>query len=96
MKYFSYISNSYSLKNSLEKAIYAVLCDINRQVIDETEVEAFQRNITEQVEHLNKAFHRCKPCRIEWWAPRYSKDDKDFHLQLGGGICNFHLYATKN
>lgn len=99
MKYFSYISNEYSLKNSLEKAVYALLQQNNRQVIDASEVETFKEKILQDIEVLNKQNPRCRPFKPDWYMPHFSEARGDAYLRLGGlnnPVCNFHIYHSKN
>jgi hypothetical protein len=96
MKYFSYISNTYSLKNSLEKAVFGLLCQENRKIIDEENVQAFKDNISKRVKELNASFPRCKPITIDWYQPQLLKDDKDIHLHMSAAICNYHLFNSNS
>lgn len=93
MYYFSYISNSYSCKNKLEEAVYQQLRTFNRRVIPNDQLDTFKKDILEAIEASNQAHPRCKPVKATFWCS--GMGDRDFVLSMGGGICNFNIYASK-
>lgn len=95
MKYFSYIGNTLSTSNKLQKAFVDYICANNRLVVDETEVETFKQNILDGIAKLNAEHPRCKPIRADWWMPSFKEEDKDTHLHSGGFI-QFALLASKH
>jgi hypothetical protein len=97
--YLSFIGQTYTLKNSLEKAFLEMIKNENRKLIPSHELGLFQNRIIEAVHALNKSFPRCKPINVSWYSNRaYSCDQAgkyaDHFLSIGASICTFHLYAS--
>lgn len=91
MKYFSYTSNSLTLKNKLEIAVHDYLKDNERQVIPALEVKKFKEKIVKRIDELNKTHIRCTPVKVQW----DSWNNKDYSLS-GAHFCSFHLFASNN
>jgi hypothetical protein len=93
--YLIKIDISYSLQNSLQKAIHAYLKSIDRQVIDTSQLRKVKADILKQIEDLNKTNSRCKPIEAHWngWNDNKFEPD-DHHLQIGSGtICHLTIYG---
>jgi signal recognition particle receptor subunit beta len=93
MHFFSYISNSYACKNKLEKEILAFLKTQERLVISANELDSFKANILSSIADCNDNNNRCNPIKAYWWV---GHKEKDYHLSMGGGVANFHLYESIN
>lgn len=93
MKHFTYIANTYSLRNSLEKAIYTFLESKSRLIIPHDQLGDFKNSIIQGIQVLNEQFPRCKPLQATWG---YGTKHEDLYLWIGTGtICNFHIYSSK-
>jgi hypothetical protein len=92
--YASYISNSYSLKNNLEKQVYNLLEKHNRIAILPEKLADFRKDLLTKIEVLNQENKRCKPIKAYWNSTKrdYNENRDDFGLGLSSGICNFYIY----
>jgi hypothetical protein len=92
--YASYISNSYSLKNNLEKQVYELLKQNNRIAILPEKLESFRNNLLTKIEGLNQQNKRCKPIIASWnsYKKSFGENKDDYGLTLTAGICNFYIY----
>ena len=93
MHYFSFISNTYSCKNKLEKDILAFLKTQDRTIIPAREIGIFKANIDLGIAKINATHLRCKSIKTYWWMV---DRETEINLGMGGGIANFHLYASIN
>lgn len=95
MNYFSYIPADYSLRNSLQKAVFSFLQANDRKIIPADEAEEFKKGILTGIKELNSIHPKCHPVQAHWENQGVSKGD--FTLWIGVGIiCRFHLYLSKN
>lgn len=93
MAYFSYIGYTHSPANRLHEAVLSFLQTQNRQIITDENVETFKKEILDNIEELNKANPRCKPIEAEMCSPL---TNGDIYLHMGGIICQFSIYKSKN
>ena len=98
--YFAMITQTYVLKNSLEKAFFEMLKGENRSLISSFDLKSFQDKIIQATHSLNQKFPRCKPLNVHWYSNgsySVSEEEKhpDYFLSIGSSICSFHLYAAK-
>lgn len=93
MYYFSYISMGYTCKNTLYKAVYALLASKERMIIPADEIETFKSGIEKDIDALNKRFARCNPIKPVWNTKYHSND---FQLWMGANVvCTFNLYTSQ-
>lgn len=94
MMYLSYITNSYSLKNSLEKAVYEFLLSKERVLIAPEDLKRFKVDLLLGIEKLNEQNRRCRPVEPSWNV----HDHKGFddHSLWINGICNYYIYASRS
>lgn len=92
MHYLTVQGHTLSLKNNLEKEIYALIKDNDRFIIADNKMDEFKKEIVAKIEELNKKNPRCKPIKASWWTDTFTKD---IHLS-GMGPINFSLYKSKN
>lgn len=98
--YLAMITQTYVLKNSLEKAFFEMLKSENRSLISSSDLKSFQGKIIQATDSLNQKFPRCKPLNVHWYSNvSYSVSEEqkhsDYFLSIGASICSFHLYAAK-
>jgi hypothetical protein len=101
--YFSYISNRYTLKNKLHKAVYELLVSQERVIIEADKFKEFKKYIISSIERCNAAYPRCTPLKPEWSDEAHvnvtynsaERPYEDCALYLGYGVCNFYLYQSK-
>lgn len=92
--YVTYISNTYSLKNSLEKQVYELLTKNNRIAITPQNLDSFKKGLLEKIECLNNENKRCKPVKATWFGHKkqYGENRDDYSLSIPQGICYFYIY----
>ncbi|MGB4776006.1 MAG: hypothetical protein WBP45_12585 [Daejeonella sp.] len=91
MRYFSYITHTYSINNNLERAILQLLKGYNRKIITSVELPEFKKMIIGCIDQLNQAHPRCKPFKVSWG----NSEKVDTHLSGIYGICHFYLYEEQ-
>lgn len=91
--YMSYIANTYSTKNRLEKAVAEFLQSNNRILISKDKIVDFKTKIIEGISQLNQNHDRCNPIEV-YWDERYT-DTKDAILRISNGICRFQIHHIR-
>jgi len=89
-KYFSRITADYwTIKNTAHKEIRAVAQDMDRRIIDHTQVIAFGQEFATRIDEINKQNRRCKDLPLE---AATSHNKIDYYFNVSG---NFILYLFK-
>ena len=95
--YLFRMSQSYSLKNKLEKAVYEYLKSISGSLIEAQYLNEVKSKIISKINELNAEHKRCKPIH-----PNFSNFDRfsgitDQSSTLEGvwGICVFKIHKSE-
>lgn len=92
--YLFRMSQSYSLKNKLEKAVYEYLKSISGSLIEAQYLNEVKSKIISKINELNAQHKRCKPIH-----PNFSKFDgfvdKSSLLEGVWGVCIFRVYQCE-
>lgn len=82
-KYITRVSQVYSAKNKLEKAIQEFIKTNDRLLIDGKDLSQFKNQIIQHINFLNEEHRRCSSKRSSWFNSSSDSKIKDFGL---GGI----------
>lgn len=85
--YITYLGQTYSAKNQLEKAILEYLKSIDRTLVQDEDFTTFTSNLKTKIKSLNEKFPRCAPKAVKLWTPQ----GKDRKLE-GVDVVNFYFY----
>ncbi|MFC7346009.1 hypothetical protein ACFQO9_04660 [Chryseobacterium zhengzhouense] len=94
-KYVTRISQVYSGKNKLEKAIQDFITQNDRLLIDSKDLKKFKESIIQHINFLNQEFKNCTPKSASWFDAGQTRDCKDYGLS-GIECVAFYIHEIKN
>jgi hypothetical protein len=93
MPFFSKLQQGTQTKNKLEKAVYDMIQNYERKIIQDDELAAFKKEITTNIKNLNALHARCKPVKTDWYEDSNSNRMNDHNLWLY--FVNIVIYQSK-
>jgi len=94
-KYLTRVSQVYSSKNKLEKAIQDFIKCNDRLLIDSKDLNEFKSKIIQHINFLNLENARCSPKSASWYNAGESSKIKDWGIS-GVDCIAFYIYEIKN
>ena len=94
-KYVTRISQVYSGKNKLEKAIQDFITQNDRLLIDSKDLKKFKEGIIQHIHFLNQEFKNCTPKSASWYNAGASSNLKDYGIS-GVDCIAFYIHEIKN
>lgn len=94
-KYITRISQFYSGKNKLDKAIQEFIKQNDRLLIDSKDLKKFKESIIQHINFLNQEFKNCTPKAASWFDAGQTRYCKDYGLS-GIESVAFYIHEIKN
>lgn len=94
-KYITRISQVYSGKNKLERAIQDFITQNDRLLIDSKDINAFKANIIQHINFLNQEYKNCTPKQPSWFHCGETRKIKDWSIS-GVDCIVFYIHEIKN
>lgn len=92
-QFFSRItSDHWVAKNNLEKAAHKLAKEMDRRILQHSEVDAFKKEFNDKVKALNEEYKRCKPLRFS--IEKSYADNGDIAIWCYG-VFNMSLFLAK-
>lgn len=94
-KYLTRVSQVYSAKNKLERAIIDFIQINDRLLIDGKDLKLFKEKIIQHINFLNLENARCTPKSASWYNAGASSKLKEFGIS-GVDCIAFYIHEIKN
>lgn len=93
-KYFSKITSDYwTPKNQAHKDAKAVASDMERRILDHSQINNFKKEFGERIDEVNKKNKRCKDLHFSIWNSPINKGDIIFSIS---GLFTLYIFYSKN
>lgn len=80
-------------KNNLDKAAHKLAKEMDRRILQESEVTSFKKEFQEKIDALNAEYKRCKPLRFSMHACYSENGDISIWCD---GVFHMSLFLVKN
>jgi hypothetical protein len=94
-KYITRVSQVYSAKNKLERAIIDFIQANDRLLIEGKDLKVFKEKIIQHINFLNLENSRCSPKSASWYNAGASTQLKDYGIS-GVDCIAFYIHEIKN